>query len=1627
MVSYKESDMRNRMSARYLGVLLKGVVISLLAPLVLVSLAQAAIQCYECHGGASDYRPLDSGTFGTAGRNDATGAFTGNHQTHMGPITTQSKAVAVCVTCHNPAVSTSGHRDGLIGMSTNINGSAAASTYSKGPSFAQTAVVAPGTCSNANCHFETTTPLWGTTTLSSTGPTTTTCNVCHSSQLSGTPTKAHTTHLNYIGTTLNACASCHPNYNALGANAFWHATSAGQRRINITFAAAPNSGIGTYSGAGDSTAYPSYLPSQSPLRSGTCSATHCHSDGHIENGSGPGLQTNTPGAPAMVASWGSTWSNSHCANCHGDGVSNAWPTYTNTGAATTNANSHQKHMLASGIGCQNCHVATTSDGTTIVSGGGQHIDKSVQVAFNATAGSVGSYAFNTKTCSATTCHGNSSPAWGGATTCASCHESMGAWGTSTDTYNPAHQKHVLATGYDFSCQNCHSAATTGHATGPVTTFQSAEVKYNTTGTAVVSGLYGNSPVNYRTLPSMTTNPYNGAASATPWYTGSTTVWTTDSINPSVKYSAGTCGNVYCHSNAAPVDAANSYVNATWSTTPMTCGSCHGASGSSTKHVKHATTYSITCKSCHDTAVSSNTTISNPSIHVNAVKDVAFNWNSMTTGTYNNTTDTCSNIYCHSPGTANAAPFAAANRVATWTTTLGCDGCHPALGTGMTTLASGSHTRHITDQSPVFGAAFTCDKCHAATVSSNTTISNAANHVNQQVNVNFITTLNLSGLGTYTGSVVPGAANGSCNSVYCHSDGHIENGSNPGAQTNTPGVAALAITWGTPWTTAQRCAACHGDGVSNAWPTYTNTGAATTNANSHQKHMLASGIGCQNCHVATTSDGTTIVSGGGQHIDKSVQVAFNATAGSVGSYAFNTKTCSATTCHGNSSPAWGGATTCASCHESMGAWGTSTDTYNPAHQKHVLATGYDFSCQNCHSAATTGHATGPVTTFQSAEVKYNTTGTAVVSGLYGNSPVNYRTLPSMTTNPYNGAASATPWYTGSTTVWTTDSINPSVKYSAGTCGNIYCHSNAAPVGGINTYVNTAWSTTPMTCNSCHNIGTSGSARHTIHATTYGFTCKSCHDTAVSSNTTISNASIHVNAVKDVAFNYNSLTTGTYNNGTAACSNIYCHSPGTANVAPFAAPVAAVTWTTTIGCDGCHGTFGAGLTSIASRAHPKHIAAGYTCDECHNATAATNTTFSSIGNHVNFQVNVQFNAAAALTTATYMGTTASGTAMVSKAPGSTTGTCTGTCHGSNSGNWGTVSTQATCVTCHGVAGATQAMYSANNNLAAPGYMASGVNTAGSLGVITGNVSNDSKVGAHDVHLRGLGGYSGPAGTSVSAACNDCHAVTALGDTGHMNGSSTLTFSSLARNLGTYTTTAGTLVSTYGAPNCSNVYCHGGAFPAAIRGSGWNTISWVDGTYLANPASSANINDCNKCHQTPPTASTRYAHGGLTTTNFTATSCNGCHNHNGGNDIRHNNGILEAAGQCDSCHNYDLNAGGTWGSTNYGSFGEGSGAHAKHIPYLKARYGVSLISTLDQFSATTVSNAVQKVCGACHTVNGAHHSMALTTNVRQITFGESTQYQFGGSIPTYNGSSITNNATKQKSCSNIDCHYKTSPAWP
>ena len=157
------------------------------------------------------------------------------------------------------------------------------------------------------------------------------------------------------------------------------------------------------------------------------------------------------------------------------------PTYATGSAATTTANSHDKHVVGSNIGCTYCHNLTTSGtGTTaasltLLSGGTtSHINRVEDVAFSTNGSKTGSWAAGAKTCSATYCHGTpASVAWGGTNTCVSCHDANSALTLRHDKhYNSTVAPLVLVggldshttTSYGYSCLACHPS--NQHATGP---------------------------------------------------------------------------------------------------------------------------------------------------------------------------------------------------------------------------------------------------------------------------------------------------------------------------------------------------------------------------------------------------------------------------------------------------------------------------------------------------------------------------------------------------------------------------------------------------------------------------------------------------------------------------------------------------------------------------------------------------------------------------------------------------------------------------------------------------------------------------------------------------------------------------------------------------------------------------------------------------------------------------------------------------------------------------------------------------------------------------------------------------------------------------------------------------------
>ncbi|MSN26296.1 MAG: CxxxxCH/CxxCH domain-containing protein [Geobacter sp.] len=613
--------------------------------------AVAALQCNDCHGtsGPTDYRPLDSAT-----RNVNTGGFQGNHRTHLGA----GAAVSSCTICHGNGVNVStypsNHRNGRIEMVSNVNNSpkAGGALYSKGIFFNQTSVPVLGTCSNVNCHFEATTPVWGNTAFTSPND----CNKCHGMPPSGGASGAAGSHakhdLYYAGAT--NCQKCHSNNTT-----FAHATSAGKRNLIISFAAAPNNGSGSYSGPLND-----YLPSQTNVF-GNCSNLYCHSNGKKALGN---FSTNA------VATWGSSLT---CKGCHKSD---------NASGDTMATGSHAKHVNAANlntIACAKCHAATANNSMTIIDPA-SHVNAKVNIKFNslttAVNGTYGGqatpYAKDPGTafgqCNNVYCHSTvqsgatgtgapvyKTPTWGNAGTgaCGSCHEGDNGHSFGSIMSTGSHTKHLalsfggtsdvmkcaichniggktLTSGASCDATFCHSAANTTHANGKID--------------IIINPFYG-------------TGTYNG------------------SQLPRAGFN--TCSNVSCHYNTTtPV----------WGTaTPINCFGCHSlavlmASGSHAKHISNSLTptmynytanrstageYNFGCSNCHPVAISNHM---NGAVNVTLKKDEAGvgslrSKNSATgigigfvnsgiTGT-TKTNVVCSAAYCHSNGNAAALVYA----------------------------------------------------------------------------------------------------------------------------------------------------------------------------------------------------------------------------------------------------------------------------------------------------------------------------------------------------------------------------------------------------------------------------------------------------------------------------------------------------------------------------------------------------------------------------------------------------------------------------------------------------------------------------------------------------------------------------------------------------------------------------------------------------------------------------------------------------------------------------------------------------------------------------------------------------------------------------------------------------------
>ncbi|SNB47457.1 CxxxxCH/CxxCH domain-containing protein [Geobacter sp. DSM 9736] len=375
------------------------------------SIAHAELRCYDCHGDSrnQDIRPVDSSF-----RNISTGGFSGNHRSHL-PQPLSLGEIGRCAACHPGSGSyNAGHRNGLIEVSTRINASPLETPYkNRTTAFPQTSTPTLGSCGNVNCHFESASPTWGGPPFASPAG----CTGCH-----GAPPQDnnHPRHFSAFSTSAgrsieNICVKCHADHTK-DAKPFAHAGEG--REIEVNFTAFPNSG-GSY--VGGSTAYPSFLPSQNPQKTGSCVNLYCHSDG---NG----------GAPNLAVKWSDSTA-TRCDSCH-RGRGNDFLNMTSNG--------HSRLVGPQWIRkypCTYCHNATikgVTDQNGRLSDGfvnkEKHVDGTRDVVIAPKWGIVGreapSYDASTKVCDNVYCHsdGTTDPetvrpfAWNvRKTDCNTCH------------------------------------------------------------------------------------------------------------------------------------------------------------------------------------------------------------------------------------------------------------------------------------------------------------------------------------------------------------------------------------------------------------------------------------------------------------------------------------------------------------------------------------------------------------------------------------------------------------------------------------------------------------------------------------------------------------------------------------------------------------------------------------------------------------------------------------------------------------------------------------------------------------------------------------------------------------------------------------------------------------------------------------------------------------------------------------------------------------------------------------------------------------------------------------------------------------------------------------------------------
>jgi len=1132
--------MRKSTRMEYVTKLLVTALLSISLVILITGVAQAGLDCTTCHGvDGLDAHPVDTppGSLATF-RNITTGAVKGDHNTHSGQALTGNS----CTRCHGDATASYTTKHAVLNhYSIQISPAVRYIKYSTAglnppaTKFAQTASPVLGYCANANCHFESRTPVWGGASLGAGFD----CSSCHSAL----PTSySHTAHTTFYGGE-NACVNCHAPRTT-----FVHASSAGKRAIDV---------VGTgYSGGNDK-----YLPSQSADRVvGSCSSAICH-----VNPYGTGFIT-TP-------TWGSAVG---CAACH-NGSPGA---FQDNGAPATG--SHQKHMGLTSSTCDQCHVGATIN----QNGGTYHADGKVDVSngYPETAKhAAGTY---TGTCTTASCHADpyssasaTTPVWGATVGCAACHNGNGAFATGGAPATGSHAAHMGLVG--ATCAKCHDGAVKdvsgglNHANGFVDVTNNyvgapvAKHPSNTYTGYCASASCHASPYESRNINSPVWGEHGDCASchtADGQFTAETGAPATGSHgkhlslnnvgcsqchdgalrdesggnshangtvevlngypSPVKKHSigtySGTCTTTVCHSDGS----GNKIASPKWGANmPANCSGCHGGDATVTpvsaiistgKHRSHMNNYStlgrgnnLVCAECHAKTVSlgSNTTITNSANHLNGFKD----YSGVKAGgsdNYVTATGVCSTVYCHSSGQStpvyrnmtgskawgSSAVFNCSSchgnaDGATWTSTFGTPNYDNKYDGTIAT--ANSHQKHTVETNMVDSRG--CVKCHATTVDqgvANKLRDYSSAHLNKVRDVAFdITFVGYSG--RYK------EVTKTC-STYCHSNVQTPGGNGPATTYSKP-------SWGANNT--MNCASCHKDMSSLTEPDGLNS--PDLSLGSHKRHAVDAAYACSICHGPTYTQTTFNTA---THADGQINLAFNGKASGVTYSQADSNipgdgygTCSTSKCHGRATRNWGintTAPTCEKCHGSANTAATKgefKDTagnpnskYAGSHVSHLAGTheiSSPITCDQCHVVP------GSINSF----------------GHMSSIPARL-TFGSLATHDSYPASNTVRTMTPAYSVVTDINNNTTTR----SCSNTYCHAGVRNVGDGNNPAGTPSGAVPaptwgvgvyMSCDKCH--GNPPASPH-IQKTN----CSGCHAHVNETNSGFIDKTKHINGVVDV---------------------------------------------------------------------------------------------------------------------------------------------------------------------------------------------------------------------------------------------------------------------------------------------------------------------------------------------------------------------------------------------------------------------------------------------------------------------------------------------------------------------------------